>query len=193
MAVGRLGHGIGAATHERHAVGVDAADRDDSSTLAHVTGRLLHRDENTADIDGHHTVEIIQRELIKRCNHPKPRIVNEDIQATKSFHGLGDGAFHCLRVSAVRPNSQSASTFRLDARHYLIGLLLRTDVGYGDGSAVQSEPLRARRAYATRSAGVTSATSPVSFFISVLLVIVELPRLKCSAIPRWDEHELGCL
>jgi hypothetical protein len=113
----------------------------------------LDRDKNASHVHGDKAVEVFQRELIDGRERDDPRVVHEDVEATKNFHRLGDGVFHALDIGAVGAYGPCLTTGRFDGAHHLVGFLRRGGVGKRDGCPIRSQSFSDRGPDAARSAG----------------------------------------
>jgi hypothetical protein len=118
-------------------------------------------------------LEVFQLELIDGHERDDPRVVHEDVEATKNFHRFGDGVFHRFDLGVAGANGQGPATSRFDGAHHFVGFLRRVGVAKRDGPPSAASRL-AIAAPMPRDPPVTSATLPVSFFDTML--VLSLPH-----------------
>ena len=96
--------------------------------------RRLYGQENAPHIDVQHEVEFLQADGLKIAQSQDARVDDNDIEATKLIHRLGDGVADRRWICAVCLDSEAGSAFLLD-RSYRVGCLVwrrhvsQTDVG----------------------------------------------------------------
>jgi len=98
-------------------------------------------------------VEVFQREFFKRFDHGDARVIDQHVEASECFHGLGNCVFHRVRVHAVGADGQRTSAGGFDVAHNFVGFLRRAGISEGQRRAVGGETFDNRRADAARTAG----------------------------------------
>jgi len=101
-----------------------------------VRNNRLNGDENGADVDGDHSVEIGEREIIHDAADQNPGIIDKNVEAPEAVDGLCHGTFHRLGIAAVGLDRQCRSTGLLDLGDERLRAILGYRIGKGDGRAI---------------------------------------------------------
>ncbi|MDF0677022.1 MAG: hypothetical protein P0120_22205 [Nitrospira sp.] len=139
--------------HKWHAIGVYAANCDDTPAVAHMTRSLLGGGKDTTDVNRNHAVEIRERILIEWSYYSYTGVIDQDVKATKRFDGLGNGTLYGLRIGTVGANGDRSSAAYLNGMHDVIGPLLSFDIGNGDLCTFGGQTFGDCSADATRGTG----------------------------------------
>jgi hypothetical protein len=113
----------------------------------------LNGNENGADVDGDHSVEIAERVIIDDAADENSGIVNKNVEVPQAVDGLCHGGFHRVGIGAVGLDRQRRSTGLRDLGDERLRAILGCGIAEGDGRAIASQPPDDGGANAARSAG----------------------------------------
>lgn len=100
----------------------------------------LNGDENGADIDCDHSVEIGERVIIHDAADENSGIIDKNVEAPEAVDGLCHGTLHRVGIGAVRLDRQRRSTGLRDLGDERLSVILRYGIGKGDGRAIARQP-----------------------------------------------------
>src|SRR5258708_7558474 len=121
----------------------------------HRAGRRLGQEQRAAQIDVHHGVEILRREVEQVATYDRaaPGVVDEAIEALETFQNRSDKRRVAVDLGYVMREERRARPRRLERRLRLLGGLVDDEVGRRYVESAQRERLAAGAADAAAGAG----------------------------------------
>jgi hypothetical protein len=116
-------------------------------------GTLRATNENGADVDGDHSIEVGERVIIHDAADQNSSIVDKNVEAPEAIDGLCHGAFHRIGIGAVGLDRQCCPAGLFDLGDDRLRATFGRGVAEGDGRAIVRQPPDDGGANAARPAG----------------------------------------
>jgi hypothetical protein len=116
-------------------------------------GTLPATNENGADVDGDHSIEVGERVIIHDAADQNSSIVDKNAEAPEAIDGLCHGAFHRIGIGAVGLDRQCCPAGLFDLGDDRLRATFGRGVAEGDGRAIVRQPPDDGGANAARPAG----------------------------------------